>query len=127
MIICRTLTGMAILAGMSAAAAPAVAGDAVDRGPVLAQAAGAREQAPQGPHFDPTQGGGQQPHNPNAAPSQAGGPPAHFDSTQGGGQQPHRPGASGQAGSGAPAHFDSTQGGGQQPHVPDRGPPAPGR
>lgn len=125
MTISRTLAGVAILVGMCAAATQAVA---ADRGPLLAQAAGPREQAPQGPHFDSTQGGGQQPHNPNAAPSQAGGPPAHFDPPRGDGQQPHRPGAaSGQAGNGAPPHFDSTQGGGQQPHVPGRGAPASGR
>lgn len=119
------LLGAAIAAGISALAPPAIAGGLADRGLVLAQAAGQREQRPQGPHFDATQGGGQQPHNPNAAPTQPGGAPAHFDPPQGDGQQPHRPGAQpGQAGSGPAAHFDPpSQGGGQQPHVPGRGPP----
>ena len=123
----EALVGMTVLAGMSAAAAPAIAAGAADRGPVLAQAAGQREEQSRGPHFDATQGGGQQPHNPNAAPSQAGGPPAHFDATQGGGQQPHRPGSPSGQTSGPPAHFDSTQGGGQQPHTPGRGAPPAGR
>ncbi|MCO6416123.1 hypothetical protein JYK14_08080 [Siccirubricoccus sp. KC 17139] len=59
-----TLAGVAVLAGMATAAAPATAADAADRGTVLAQAAGQREGQPRGPHFDPTQGGGQQPHTP---------------------------------------------------------------
>ena len=124
------LLGVAIAMGISVMAPPAIADSVADRNLVLAQAAGQREQRPQGPHFDPTQGGGQQPHNPNAAPAQSGGPPAHFDPTQGGGQQPHRPDAApGRRGanrtdSGPAAHFDPpSQGGGQQPHVPGRGPP----
>lgn len=122
---------VAIAAGIAAVAPPAiadgVAGGVAGRDLVLAQAAGEREQRPQSPHFDPTQGGGLQPHNPKAAPTQPpGGAPAHFDPPRGDGQQPHRPGAQpGQAGSGGPAaHFDPpSQGGGQQPHVPGRGPP----
>ncbi|WP_149536664.1 hypothetical protein [Siccirubricoccus phaeus] len=122
----EALVGITILAGMPAAAAPAIAADVADRSPVLTQAAGQRGEHPRGPHFDATQGGGQQPHNPNAAPTQAGGPPAHFDATQGDTQQPHRPGASGQTG-GPPAHFDSTLGDTQQPHTPGRGAPSPNR
>lgn len=128
MTISNAILGTAIAAGIFATTPPAIAGGVADQDLKLAQAAGEREQRPQGPHFDSTQGGGQQPHNPNAAPTQPSGPPAHFDATQGDGQQPHRPGtAPGQAGRGPGAHFDSTQGGGQQPHTPGRGAPQPGR
>ncbi len=124
MVLRNALVAVAALAGAAILAPPATADDVVDRGPVLAQTAGQRGQDP---HFDPTRGDGPQPHNPNAARTQAGGAPAHFDPPRGDGPQPHRPGAvSGQAGDGAPAHFDPPGGDGLQPHARGRGAPPPG-
>jgi hypothetical protein len=111
---------------VSAAASLAMATGA-GHNQVFAQAVGQHGEHLQGPHFDPTQGDGLQPHNPQAPPQQVDGPSAYFGPTQGDGLQPRRPGAVSRQVGRAPAYFGSTQGDGLQPHALDRGPPQPGR